>query len=190
LKILSTEMTDGPGMLELMGIRQSERRYLDKPVEKEKIARIAEAGRLSPSACNGQPWKFIVVDDPALRLEVAGATESKVLSMNGFVRQAPVLIVIIREKSNFTSRAGDLIKQRDYSLIDIGIATASMVYQAFAEGLGTCIVGWLDDNKIKKILGIPKSKKVELVLSVGYTENKVRMKSRKPAGEVISFNKY
>ena len=183
-------MTDSHAMLELMSVRQSERKYLDKPVGKEKLDRIVEAGRLSPSACNGQPWKFIVVDDPALRLEVAGATESKVLNMNGFVRQAPVLIVIVREKSNFTSRAGDLIKKKDYSLIDIGIATASMVYQAFAEGLGTCIIGWFDESRIMKILGIPKSKKVELVLTVGYTENNIRKKSRKPPEEVISFNKY
>ena len=177
-------------MLELMSVRQSERKYLDKPVGKEKLDRIVEAGRLSPSACNGQPWKFIVVDDPALCIDVAGATESKMLNMNSFVRQAPVLIVIVREKSNFTSRAGDLIKKKDYSLIDIGIATASMVYQAFAEGLGTCIIGWFDESRIMKILGIPKSKKVELVLTVRYTENTVRKKSRKPPEEVISFNKY
>ena len=183
-------MTDGKGMLELMSIRQSERKYTDRPVEKEKIERIAEAGRLSPSACNGQPWRFIVVDDPAIRREVAAATESKVLNMNSFVRQAPVLIVIVREKSNFTSRAGDLLKSRDYSLIDIGIATASMAYQATAEGLGTCIIGWLDEKKIKEILKIPRSKKVELVLSVGYTENTLRKKTRKPNPEVVSYNKY
>jgi len=184
------EMTDGKGMLELMSIRQSERKYTDRPVEKEKIERIAEAGRLSPSACNGQPWRFIVVDDPAIRREVAAATESKVLNMNSFVRQAPVLIVIVREKSNFTSRAGDLLKSRDYSLIDIGIATASMAYQATAEGLGTCIIGWLDEKKIKEILKIPRSKKVELVLSVGYTENTLRKKTRKPNPEVVSYNRY
>ncbi len=69
-------MIDSRAMLEVMSVRQSDRRYLDKPVEKEKIDRIAEAGRLSPSACNGQPWKFIVVDDPVMRLKVAGATES------------------------------------------------------------------------------------------------------------------
>ena len=122
--------------------------------------------------------------------EVACATESEMLSMNTFVRQAPVLIVIVREKSNFTSRAGDLIKKKDYSLIDIGIATASMVYQAIAEGLGTCIIGWFDEKRIKKILGIPTSKKVELVISVGYTENSLRNKSRKPPEEVITFNRY
>ena len=183
-------MNDGEGMLGLMKARQSERKYLNKPVEKEKIERITEAARLSPSACNGQPWHFIVVDEPALRDEVAAATESVVLRMNGFVREAPVLIVVVREKSNLTSRAGDLIKQKDYSLIDIGIATGSMVYQAAAEGLGTCIIGWVDDRKIRKVLGIPSSRKVELVITVGYTDNRLREKSRKPPGDVITYNRY
>ena len=177
-------------MLSLNRGRQSERKYLDKPVEREKIERITGAGRLSPSACNGQPWHFIVVDEPALRDEVAAATESVVLRMNSFVREAPVLIVVVREKSNFSSRAGDLIKQKDYSLIDIGIATASIVYQAAAEGLGTCIIGWVDDKRVRKILGIPASRKVELVISVGYTDNRLRDKSRKPPEEIITYNRY
>ena len=163
-------MTDGKGMLDLLKGRQSERNYLEKPVEREKIDRITEAGRLSPSACNGQPWHFIVVDDPALREEVAAATESEILRMNLFVRQAPVLIVVVREKSNLTSRAGDLA--------------------ARAEGLGTCILGWFDQRKIRKALGIPSQKKVELVISVGYTDNRPREKIRKPPGEVTTFNRY
>ena len=183
-------MIDDNGMLSLIKSRQSDRKYLDRPVEREKIDRITEAGRLSPSACNGQPWHFIVVDEPAVRDKVAAATESQVLRMNTFVREAPVLIVVLRGKSNFNSRAGDLIKQKDYSLIDIGIATASMVYQATAEGLGTCIIGWVDDKRIRKVLGIPASKKVELVISIGYTENNLRKKSRKSADELISYNKY
>lgn len=183
-------MIDGNAMLSLMKTRQSDRKYLNRPVEKEKIERITEAGRMSPSACNGQPWHFIVVDEPALREEVAAATESQVLRMNSFVKEAPVLIVVVREKSNFNSRAGDLIKQKDYSLMDIGIATASMVYQATAEGLGSCIIGWVDDKRIRKVLDIPASKKVELVISVGYTDNRLRDKSRKPPGDVITFNRY
>jgi len=162
-------MTDGRAMLELLKSRQSERKYNDRPVERDKVERITEAGRLAPSACNGQPWHFIVVDEPAVRDEVASATESELLRMNTFVRQAPVLIVVVREKSNLTSRAGDLIKQKDYSLIDIGIATASMIYQA---------------------LGIPSSKKVEMVISVGYTDNRLREKMRKPPGDVITYNRF
>jgi nitroreductase len=183
-------MMDGKEMLSILECRQSERAYIDRPVEKEKLERITEAGRMSPSACNGQPWKFIVVDDPELRQKVASATESEVLRINTFVRQAPVLIVVVREKSNITSRAGDLIKRKDYSLIDTGIATASMVYQATAEGLGTCIVGWLDESKIRKLLGIPGRPRVELVICVGYTDNQKRKKIRKPADEVIAFNHY
>jgi nitroreductase len=183
-------MMDGKEMLSILECRQSERAYIDRPVEKEKLERITEAGRMSPSACNGQPWKFIVVDDPELRQKVASATESEVLRINTFVRQAPVLIVVVREKSNITSRAGDLIKRKDYSLIDTGIATASMVYQATADGLGTCIVGWLDESKIRKLLGIPGRPRVELVICVGYTDNQKRKKIRKPADEVIAFNHY
>lgn len=183
-------MTDGRAMLELLKSRQSERKYNDRPVERDKVERITEAGRLAPSACNGQPWHFIVVDEPAVRDEVASATESELLRMNTFVRQAPVLIVVVREKSNLTSRAGDLIKQKDYSLIDIGIATASMIYQATAEGLGTCIIGWFDQKRIKKALGIPSSKKVEMVISVGYTDNRLREKMRKPPGDVITYNRF
>lgn len=183
-------MVDGQEMLSLMRSRQSERRYLDKPVEKEKIGRILEAGRISPSACNGQPWKFIVVDDPDLRDQVAAAASAKVLKMNLFADQAQLMIVIVRERSNLSSRTGDLIKSKDYSHIDIGIATASMVYQATAEGLGTCILGWFDDDRVKKILGIPRSRKVELILTLGYTTNQVRSKLRKPLEEVVSYNKY
>jgi nitroreductase len=183
-------MIDGINMLSLMSRRQSDRKYLDRPVEKEKIERITEAGRLSPSACNGQPWHFIVVDDPQLRDSVAEATRAGLLRMNLFVSQAPVLIIVVREKSNLTSRAGDLIKQKDYSIIDIGIATASMVYQAAAEGLGTCIIGWVNDRLLRRRLGIPSSKKVELVITVGYSDSIHREKMRKPPGDVITFNGY
>ena len=155
-------MTDGSEMLSLINSRQSDRKYINRPVEKEKIGRITEAARMSPSACNGQPWHFIVVDDPAIRDEVSGATESELLRMNTFVRQAPVLIVIVREKSNLTSRAGDLIKQRDYSLIDVGIAAATIVLQATAEGLGTCILGWFDEKRIKKILAYRERRRLSL----------------------------
>jgi nitroreductase len=183
-------MINGPELLKLMEGRQSERKYLDKPVESEKVERIVQAGRIAPSACNGQPWKFIVVTDKAKLSEVAAGASAKTLKMNTFVDQAPVLIVIIREKSNLSSRAGAIVKDKDYSLIDIGIATASMAYQAYAEGLGTCIIGWLDEKKIRESLSIPKSKRIELILSVGYTDNILRAKVRKPPEDIISYNKY
>ena len=96
-------MGDGEKMLELILSRQSDRKYSDKPVEKEKLERILEAGRMAPSACNAQPWKFVVVTDNDLVKKIAIAASAKLLGMNSFVAQAPVQIIVVREKPNFSS---------------------------------------------------------------------------------------
>jgi nitroreductase len=183
-------MIRGEDMLGLIGRRQSDRNYIDKPVEKEKVERIVEAGRLAPSACNAQPWKFIVVDDRLLLDRLAEAASAKLLGMNSFVGQAPLQIIIIREKANFTSRIGGTIKKKDYSLIDIGIASEHICLQAAAEGLGSCMIGWFDEKLVKKILSIPDDKRVELLITIGYPGKETRGKRRKPPEEVISHNKY
>jgi nitroreductase len=110
--------------------------------------------------------------------------------MNAFAAQAPLQIVVIREKANFTSRIGGTIKKRDYSLIDIGIASENICLQAAAEGLGSCMIGWFDEKMVREILGIPSSKRVELLITIGYPGKETREKRRKPANEVISRNKY
>jgi nitroreductase len=183
-------MTGGKEFLDLAGRRQSDRKYSSQPVEKEKIDRITEAGRLAPSACNAQPWKFIVVDEPLLLARLAEASSAKLLGMNGFVGQAPLQIVIVRENPNFSSKAGALVKQKDYSLMDIGIAAAHICLQAEADGLGSCILGWFDEPAVRKILSIPKSKRVELIITIGYSLSEKRTKRRKPPEETVSYNKY
>lgn len=183
-------MIDGKTMLDLIMNRQSDRKYSEKAVEKEKLERIVEAGRMSPSACNAQPWKFIVVTEPSLLKEVAEAASAKLLGMNSFVTQAPVQIVIVREKPNFSSKVGATIKNKDYSLIDIGIAAENICLQAEAEGLGSCIIGWFDEKMLRKILKIPGSKRVELIITLGYSLSDQREKRRKPEGETVSYNKY
>lgn len=183
-------MTEGEKMLNLILSRQSDRKYSHKSVEKEKIDRIIEAGRMAPSACNAQPWKFIVVDDPRLVKKIAVACAAKLLGMNSFVAQAPVLIVIIREKPNFSSKVGATIKNKDYSLIDIGISSENFCLQAKAEGIGSCIIGWFDEEQLRKILSIPRSKRVELIITLGYSLSEHRVKKRKPIEEVVSYNKY
>jgi nitroreductase len=184
------DMTDGKKMLEIISTRQSDRKYSSKPVEQEKIERITEAGRISPSACNGQPWKFIVVNDPELVNEIALAASAKLLKMNTFVEQAKVIIVIVREGTNMTSNIGGTVKAKDYSLIDIGIAAENICIQAEAEGLGSCIVGWFDEKMLRKLLSIPRTKRVELLITLGYSEAEQRTKKRKPKEEVIRYNKY
>ena len=183
-------MADGEKMLELIVSRQSDRKYSNKPVEKEKLDRIIEAGRMAPSACNAQPWKFIVVNEPDLLLKIAEATSAKLIGMNSFVGQAPLMIVVIREQPNFTSKVGGTIKNKDYSLIDIGIASENICLQAEAEGLGSCMIGWFDERMLRKILGIPKSKRVELIITLGYSLSEQREKRRKPSEVTVSYNKY
>jgi len=183
-------MVDAEKMLELIVSRQSDRKYSDKPVEKEKLDRIIEAGRMAPSACNAQPWKFIVVNEPDLLLKIAEATSAKLIGMNSFVGQAPLMIVVIREQPNFTSKVGGTIKNKDYSLIDIGIASENICLQAEAEGLGSCMIGWFDERMLRKILGIPKSKRVELIITLGYSLSEQREKRRKPSEVTVSYNKY
>jgi nitroreductase len=183
-------MIDANDTLDLIISRQSDRKYNDLPVEKEKLERIVEAGRMAPSACNAQPWKFIVVTDPELVLRIAEAASAKLIGMNSFVAQAPAILVIVREKPNMSSKVGATIKNKDYSLIDIGIATENICLQAKAEGIGSCIIGWFDERMLRKLLNIPRSKRVELIITLGYSLSEQREKRRKPAGETVSYNKY
>jgi nitroreductase len=183
-------MIEGKEMLELILRRQSDRKYSDKPIETDKLERIIEAGRMAPSACNAQPWKFIVVTDPPLIGKLAEAASAKLLGMNVFVGQAPVIIVIVREKPNFSSKVGGTIKSKDYSHIDIGIASENICLQAAAEGIGSCIIGWFDEEQIRRILDIPASKRVELIITLGYSTSEYRQKKRKPMEETASYNKY
>jgi nitroreductase len=183
-------MIDGKLMLNLIKKRQSDRRYSDKPVEKEKLDRILEACRMAPSACNAQPWKFIVVTEPELIKKLAEAASARLLGMNTFVAQAPVLVVVIREKPNFSSKVGGTIKNKDYSLIDIGIASENICLQARAENIGSCMIGWFDEPQVRKILSVPATKRVELIITLGYSTSELREKRRKPPEEVVSYNKY
>lgn len=183
-------MIEGKEMLDLIMSRQSDRQYSDRPIEKEKLDRIIEAARMSPSASNAQPWKFIVVTEPELIMKIAEASTIKLIGMNSFIVQAPVLMVIVREQPNFSSKVGGLLKNRDYSHIDAGIASANICNQARAEGLGSCMVGWYNEKKIRKYLGIPVYKRVELIITLGYSTSDHKEKRRKPYDSTVSFNRY
>jgi nitroreductase len=171
--------------------RQSDRGYSSQPIEKEKLSRILEAARLSPSACNAQPWKFIVVDDESVKNKLAETTSSKVLGLNHFTKQAPVHIVIVMESANFTSNFGSMVKQKHFPLIDIGIAAEHICLAAAAEGLGSCMIGWFDESAVKKLLHIPKSKRPILIITLGYPEKaEIREKRRKSLDQIACYNRY
>jgi nitroreductase len=177
--------------LTLLRQRQSVRGYTGQPVEAEKLARCLEAARIAPSACNAQPWKFIVVDNPELKDQVAANTSGGVLPMNHFTRQAPILVVVVRESANLTSKIGSVIKNKPYTLMDVGIATLQFCLQATAEGLGTCIMGWFNEKKVKELLHIPKNRRAELIIALGYPlSEEIRPKVRKSLHEISSYNRY
>lgn len=172
----------------LAQLRQSDRSYLSAPVEQAKLERIMDCARMAPSACNAQPWKFIVVNDPELKLQVAEA--AKGLGMNKWAVQAPVVIVAVEERPNFSSMAGGLVKNKHFPLIDMGIATEHICLAAAAEGLGSCIMGWFDEKKVRKLLNIPKSKRITLLITLGYPAKETRKKFRKNISEVVTYNAY
>jgi len=172
--------------------RQSVRKYTSQPIEKNKLIRCLDAARLAPSASNSQPWTFVVVDDPPLREKVAKHTFDQVLSFNRFVLEANVLVVLVLEKPKVITRIGANIKNREFPLIDIGIAAEHFCLQAAEEGLGTCMLGWFSELAIKKLLNIPKSKRIGLLISVGYPpkDYRVRKKTRRPFEKVVRYNTY
>lgn len=178
--------------IELVKTRQSVRKYADTKVEKEKLETCLEAARLAPSASNSQPWHFIVVDIAELKKKVAKETYDSLLIFNKFVDQAAVIIVMVLEKPKLITRIGSKIKKIEYPLIDIGIAAEHFCLQAAELGLGTCMIGWFNEKPIKKLLAIPRSKSIGLLISLGYPEEgyKLREKSRKSREEVISYNSY
>ncbi|MBS1234180.1 MAG: putative nitroreductase, partial [Bacteroidetes bacterium] len=95
------------------------------------------------------------------------------------------------EKANMTSSIGQVLKNKEYPLIDIGIAAVHFCLQAVEEGLGTCIIGWFNEKKVRKLLSVPRNKRIELIITVGYpATNEIRPKNRKPREEVVAYNKY
>ena len=165
--------------------RQSCRSYdTTRPVEEEKLNAILESARLAPSACNSQSYHFTVCQGEAAR-EVAKATTGLGV-INRFAIDAPVLIVISEEPYSKSAAMGAKLKNNDYRSIDIGIAAAYLTAEATAQGLGTCILGWLDDDKIRKICSL--SHPVRLVITLGYAkeDDKLRAKKRKDMDELVT----
>ena len=153
---------------ELIKKRQSVRKYTGQTVEKEKIDKLISSIHLSPSACNSQPWKLIIVDEPELKTEVAKATFSKTIAFNKFAVKAPVIAVLVIEKAKLIAQIGGSLKNQEYPYYDIGIAAAHFCLQAAELGLGTCMMGWFDENRIKQLLKIPEKRKIGLIITLGY----------------------
>ena len=168
--------------LEIAGQRQSCRSYdAGREVEPEKLAAVLEAARLAPSACNGQPYHITLCTGETAK---AAAAACMGMGMNKFAAQAPVLLVISEMPYVKSAALGARVKNNDYRSIDIGIAAAYLTAEAAAQGLGSCILGWFDDEKLRKLCGL--SYPVRLVITLGYAMDAQRPKKRKELAELVT----
>ena len=171
--------------MEIAQQRQSCRSYDEsRPVEVEKLAAVLEAARLAPSACNGQPYKLTVCRGDTAK-EVAAATMG--MGMNKFASQAPILIVISEMPYVKSAALGAKVKGNDYRSIDIGITCAYLTAEATAQGLSTCILGWLDDSKIRKLCDLEYPARLVICLGYAKADDKLRSKKRKDIDALVAF---
>ena len=157
--------------LDLAKTRKSTRSYKDQKISRQDLELCAEAARYAPSACNSQPWKFIIVDDPALKNSIKNEAFSGIYSLNTFAGNATAFIIQISEKIKRPAWLAGQLTNTNFRLIDTGIACSHVVLQAQELGIGSCILGWFNHKKLKKALNIPRNKKVELVIALGYPGN-------------------
>jgi len=167
-------------ILEAIKKRQSVRSYLDKEIPEELLRQVLEAGRLAPSACNNQPWKFIVVKDKKLKEKLITACKNQ-----NFVGEASVIIVGCATNPGY--RMGNGVQS--YS-IDLAIALDHMSLQAAELNLGTCWIGAFYQDKVKEVLDIPEEISVVVLMPLGFPQTLGTKRGRKTLSEIVCYEKY
>ena len=171
--------------LELCKMRQSCRAFTGQKVEHEKLAKLVEAGRSAPSACNSQPWRFIVVEDEKLFPEVAKCGQ---LTGNPFTNDAGAFIVILEEHATLKPIIRASHESQTFARFDIGAAAAYICLEAAQLGLGACQIGLFDREKLGQLLGLPVEQRYGGLIVVGYPKDgAIREKARKTLEEVSKF---
>ena len=166
--------------------RQSCRNFSAQPVEHEKLVNCVEAAHLAPSACNSQPWSFVVVETPAIVAEVAKCGQQ--LKMNAHLSNAQAFIVVLEEHAVLMPLVRRVIDSQYFAKGDLGAATVQVCLAAESQGLGTCIIGIYDRESLANLIGVPVEKQFAALIAVGYpADDTVRPKQRKPLAEIVRF---
>jgi nitroreductase len=150
------------------------RNYQDKPVPPEVVRRIVEAGHLTGSSRNGQPWHFIVVEDREVLRQIGALART-----GPYIAQAPLAIVVAMDKS-------------EYAVSDGSRAIQSMILTAWSEGVGSNWVGFMGPTAVKPLLGIPDEVDVLGIIPFGYPAQATGRgkKKRKPLSQVVHRGKF
>ncbi len=177
-------------LMRLIKSRRSVRRFKDKSVPRELLLSCVEAARLAPSACNAQPWRFLIVDEPQRREYLAKQAFSGVYLPMRWAGKAPVLVALLARLDLKANRLGTQVQGTNYYLLDIGIAGEHFVLRAHELGLGSCWLGWFSAEKARKALGIPKKYRVVELIAVGYPADRLaKPKKRRSLKDIVFFNK-
>ena len=172
--------------MELSKRRQSCRNFSDTPIAHETLEKIIKAVRLTPSACNSQPWRFIVVESPEVVTQIAIAGQQ--LGINGFLAKAQAFILVLEEYAVLMPRLRTFIDSQYFAKGDIGAAAVSICYAATDLGLGSCIIGLYDREKIAQALNLPLDKRFGALIALGYPEDEaIRAKVRKDVSDIVRF---
>lgn len=175
---------------ELAAQRQSCRKFFPgRAIEREKLEEALRAAVLSPSAGNSQPWRYVAVDEPQ-RVRQLGECLADI-EENGFCRDASAFVVVMEEKSGFGKKLGQSLYNQKFIGIDIGLSVAHIILAAADLGLASCVIGAFNERKVKTLLGIPKTRRLKLIIALGYdTDNIIREKLRRPFEETVTYNKF
>ncbi len=178
-----------PTVMEIVKSRRSIRRYLPRPLEREKVLECLEAARLAPSAGNVQPWRFVVVDRPDLKDRLAREAFSGIYKASRFAAQAPVIVAVLARLDILAHRVGRSVQGTSFYLIDIGIAVEHLILRAEELGISTCWIGWFNARKVRKALDVPRRYKVTALIPMGYAASRPPRESpRKAMAEIAWFN--
>lgn len=174
----------------MQNTRESCRVYTDEPVSREDLTHLVDVARLSPSACNSQPWHFIIVDEPEAKKKLIDALDD-----DGFIGcpwgfKVPAFIVICEEEAHLKPGAAEHYGAQHFAQMDIGMAAIALCYEATSMGLGTCMIGTMSQEKLHKHFGIPQERVIRLIITVGHPKGQLptRKKTRKDLSEILTYN--
>jgi nitroreductase len=172
--------------LDICKLRQSCRGFSERPVEHDKLVKCVEAGRLTHSGCNSQPWSFVVVENPEMVSEISKC--GRQLKQNAFLGTAKAFIVILEEHALLSPVISCFLDSQYYAKGDLGAAAAYICLEATTQGLGSCHIGLYDRAKICELLDIPAEKQFGAVIALGYPAgDAIRSKNRKPFEDIVRF---
>lgn len=176
----------------LQRTRESCRVYSDKPVSRELLTHLVEVAGLSPSACNSQPWRFIVVDDPEVKGRMEEVLDDRGVCGCPWADRVPAFIVICEETAHLKPAVEAQYRSQHFAQMDIGMAAMSLCCEASSLGLGTCMLGTINQEKARQLLNVPEHCPARLVIAVGYPalSDAPRRKTRKSLDEIISYNQW